>query len=91
MEDIEYACQKVIPNLVKIAKAKQRSELLVTLKVVKELIVNKDLFCKMYSGNNSGVNDVNKIIQSVKQVVASVIVDNINKPTPSFSFYLSTF
>ena len=67
------------------------SELLVTLKVVKELIVNKDLFCKMYSGNNSGVNEVNKIIQSLKQVVASEIIDNIKKPIPSFSLYLSNF
>ena len=91
MEDIEYVCQKVILNLMEIAKETQTSEFLIVLKVVKELIVNKDLFCMMYSGNNFIINGVNKIIQSVKQVMTSEIVENIKRSTPSFSTYVTTF
>ena len=91
VENIEYACQKVIPKLISVAKATKTSEFLVALKVVKELIVNKDLFSMIYSGNNSGINDVNKIIQTMKQVVTSELVDDIKRSTPSFSIYLSTF
>lgn len=77
--------------MILISKETKTSEFLVALKVVKELLINKEMFSIKYSGYNFASIDVRKSIDKLCQFVSAELVDDIKHSTPTFAIYISSF